>query len=267
MKRFALVIISCVQVGPAFAACEPPKGEHKIACKSCGNLEQNPMRGVALAWNELLDNAEMQRDLENKGLTLVVLDKPRHSSRGVLWYAAIIRDPTFEVVNTDKYAEMISLQRELDRGFSGSLGIGGPRGGAEARWRRSLRVQIDRARTLAIRTSTKPFEVEIRDQRGRGFKGNVRKIPRNNLAMDELDAGRNDLVPEDRYENELCFHKDKRQFLGRGRAGGAARDGRDNGGRGRGTCSINEKFRCRDDFSNPKGSGKICSYDVKISCA
>lgn len=253
----------------AHAACEPPRGEHQYRCDSCGNLEQNPGRGAEVAWNALLETPEMQRALQTKGLTRVVITGMRHSSRGVLFYFALIRDPSFEIIDTDSYSEMLSLQRELDRGFRGSVDRTGPRGGAEVRWRASLQRRIEAARELAIKTTTKPFEVRLLDQNGREFRNNVRKIPRNNPAFNDRLPGPKDLFANDRYLERDCFDADKRYgkaSRGRGGGTGAGGSGAD-GGSGRGSCNVTERKRCRSDFSNPRGSGTICRFDVTISCA
>lgn len=270
MSRFVIAFASFLFLSmDATAACKPPKGVTKEECNSCGNLEQNPTRGIELAWNALLKNRKMQQELSDKGLTLVALTNPWHSSRGVLFYIALIRDPSFEIVDTDSYSRMISLQRELDRGFRGSVDRGGPRGGAEVRWRSSLQIRIERARNKAIRTTTKPYEIELRDQNGRGFRNNVHKVPRNNGKFTPRVVGPRDLEPSDRYLERDCFDADPRfpRYARRGGGTGAGGSGRDDAPRGRGSCDITEKYRCRSDFSNPRGSGTICNFDVTISCA
>ena len=266
--RFTTCLLIAQLAAGAHAACEIPRGEHQSRCESCGNLEQNPSRGAEVAWNALLRNPEMQRALQNKGLTRVVITGMRHSSRGVLFYFALIRDPSFEIVDTASYSEMLSLQRELDRGFRGSLDRSGPRGGAEIQWRASMQRRIEAARERAIKTTTKPFEVRLLDQNGREFRKNVRKIPRNNPAFDDRLPGPKDLFADDRYLERDCFDVDKRfNRASRGRGGGTGAGASGSDGSGRGSCSVTERRRCRNDFSNPRGSGTICSFDVTISCA
>ncbi len=265
---FLCLVLTLLAVS-ARAACKIPRGEHQTRCESCGNLEQNPGRGAEVAWNALLKSPELQRALQNKGLTRVVITGMRHSSRGVLFYFALIRDPSFEIVDTASYSEMLSLQREFDRGFRGSIDRNGPRGGAEVQWRASMQRRIEAARERAIRTTTKPFEVRLLDQNGREFRKNVRKIPRNNPAFDDRLPGPKDLFADDRYIERDCFDVDKRyKRASRGRGGGSGAGGSgSDGGSGRGSCSISERKRCRSDFSDPRGSGTICGFDVTISCA
>ena len=240
MRALILILGVLGCASHAFANCSPAPGEQKTACRSCGNLEQNPNRGFGLARNALLANKAMRRELQFKGSTEINLVNPPRSSPGVLFYRVNITDRSWRIVNTAAYSRAAIFHKELEAGFEASLrgGLASVGGfGSEFSWRQSMTRQFEQNISQAISFGSTPYLYVLEDQNGREFAR--RSIERNAGRVRLPVVGPSDLRADPRYRKLDCVKKDPRQRASkrrssRGSNGGSSPPGTGAGGGGGG---------------------------------
>ena len=217
-----VVAVACSQ--SAFANCEPSRADVKRDCNSCGNLEQNPVRGIDNIWNTLLSNRgarinfDMQMALHLRGFATVNLMHPPHSSPGVLFYRGVIRDPSFSITDSATYSEALALhvQLNLRPRVSGRI---------------QLRAEIRSLLASSTTSGTDPYVVSLFDQDGNLIA--QEEIGRGTAILDRASFGLNDLDADPRYQRSECIDKDPR-YNGEGTDSGSSGAGHGGGGGGSG---------------------------------
>jgi len=250
MIRLILLAVTVACSQSALANCKPSPADDHRDCNSCGNLEQNPERGIDNIWNASLDNRgprmnnDMQMALRLRGFATVNLMHPPHSSPGVLFYRGVIRDPSFSITDSVAYSEALALQVQLNLRprVSGRI---------------QLRAEIRSLLASSTTSGTDPYVVSLFDQDGNLIS--QEKIERGTSTLDRASFGLNDLDADPRYQRSECIDQDPRYNgegtdsgpSGVGSGGGSGRSGppprpRDpiircgtthvDGGKGRRTC-------------------------------
>ncbi len=250
MIRLILLAVALVCSQSALAICEPSRADENRDCNSCGNLEQNPKRGIDNTWNASFNrkgpriNNDMRMALRLRGFATVNLMHPPYSSPGVLFYRGVIRDPSFSITDSATYSEALVLQTQLNLR---------PR----VSGRFQLRAEIRSLLASSTTSGTDPYVVSLFDQDGNLIS--QEKIERGTPTLDRASFGLNDLDADPRYQRSECIDQDPRYNgegtdsgpSGAGHGGGGGRSGppprpRDpiircgtthvDGGKGRRTC-------------------------------
>lgn len=214
MIRLILLVVAIVCNQSALANCDPDPADARRDCNSCGNLEQNPERGIDNVWNSMFGgkkrqiNNDMREALRWNGFATVNLMHPPHASPGVLFYRGVIRDPSFSITNSATYSQALTLQAQLNLNPSVS-------------GRFQLRAEIRYLLTSSTTTGTDPYLVSLYDQNGNLIA--QEEIGRGAPTLDRASFGLNDLDPDPRYRHSECIDKDPRhngEGTGRGSSGG-----------------------------------------------
>ena len=222
MIRLILLAVAVACSQSALANCEPSPADVKRDCNSCGNLEQNPERGIDNIWNTLLSNRgarinnDMRMALRLRGFATVNLMHPPYSSPGVLFYRGVIRDPSFSITDSATYSEALVLQTQLNLR---------PR----VSGRFQLRAEIRSLLASSTTSGTDPYVVSLFDQDGNLIS--QEKIERGTPTLDRASFGLNDLDADPRYQRSECIAKDPR-YNGEGTDSGSS-GARHGGGGGR----------------------------------
>ncbi|MEL7185469.1 MAG: hypothetical protein AAFN50_03400 [Pseudomonadota bacterium] len=73
--RIFIVIGILVLPFSVHAVCEPTPATEEISCVACGNLEENPKRGVDLAFNRTLGDTNVAAELAETGFATVLISR------------------------------------------------------------------------------------------------------------------------------------------------------------------------------------------------
>jgi len=201
MIRLILLAVAVAYSQSAFANCDPDPADARRDCNSCGNLEQNPERGIDNIWNASISrrgpsiNNGMQVALRWRGYATVNLMHPPHSSPGVLFYRGIIRDPSFSITNAATYSQALTLQIQLTLN---------PFASGRVQLRREIRYLL----TSSTTSGTDPYVVSLYDQDGKLIA--QEEIPRGVPILDRASFGLNDLDANPQYQRSECIDKDPR---------------------------------------------------------
>ncbi len=201
MIRLILLAVAVVCSQSALANCKPSPADARRDCNSCGNLEQNPERGIDNVWNASLANQgprinnDMQMALRLRGFATVNLMHPPHSSPGVLFYRGVIRDPSFSITDSATYSEALALQAQ----FNLRPRVSG---------RFQLRAEIRSLLASSTTSGTDPYVVSLYDQDGNLIA--EEEIGRGAPMLHRASFGLNDLDADPRYERSECIPKDPR---------------------------------------------------------
>jgi hypothetical protein len=253
MNRLVLLAVAVVCNQAALANCDPGPADAQRDCNSCGNLEQNPERGIDNVWNSLLHNGIPQVDhgmraaLNWNGFATVNLMYPPHASPGVLFYRGIIRDPSFSITNSATYSQALALQAQLNLNsrMPGHF---------------KLRAEIRYMLATSTTTGTDPYVVSLYDQDGNLIARE--EIERGESILDRASFGLNDLDADPRYERSECIDKDPRyngEETGHGTSGGGGGWGGGGGGLpGPPSTSIVSAIRCGTSYVDSGRGRRTC---------
>ena len=173
----------CLLVGLMFGAvdtkagCLPEPAQRNIPCLACGNLQENPNRGIALTFNRMQMENALQGFMRLHGTVRINLRSPNASSPGVTFFYGIVTDSGHRILNPGAHQTLANLSRQ--HGFNGVFDgkkddVGRAVAGYSAQ-------QVNDLWAAAVRPGTGAWQVSLYDQNDRLIK--VQNVARNSGSL------------------------------------------------------------------------------------
>lgn len=200
-----MILVTCL-VGAtiAHAQCKAPPAQRSIECERCGNLQENPTRGIEQIYSEFLVNDDLRGFVALHGSARINLLRPAGASPGVTYYYGLLRDPSYVRTDTVAYGRLVSLTREHTVGaVFNAMG-----GEIVATLGQHLSVEVSSLWSRAVSSGTADWHIRLYDQRNRQI--GEANIGRGRNATPVVDPTRGEFNTYDRYRVRECENKDPR---------------------------------------------------------
>lgn len=177
LLTFCLLVPVIFASRAADAACTPEPAQRNIHCLGCGNLQENPTRGVALTFNRVLQENALQGFVRLHGSVRVNLRDPNASSPGVTFFYGIVADPGHRQLENAAHQTLTDLSRQhgLNAIFDGTKSEVGR---AVAGYSQQ---QVNDLWGRAVQPGGSAWQVSLYDQNDRLIK--ISNVPRNSGAL------------------------------------------------------------------------------------
>lgn len=185
------------------AKCEAPPSQDSVRCIGCGNLQENPARGLEMVYSRFLDSNELQGFVQLHGYARVVLKDPPYASPGRNYYYVLLRDPGYRRTDTVAYGILRSLSQQY--GFNAIFNARGGEVGVTVGGYTSQ--EISSLWSRAISTGTDDWHLRLFDQNSEQI--GERRIPRG--RDDRFVTGNSrEFTNYHRYRVRECENGDER---------------------------------------------------------